>query len=119
MFALIFWLSTAAFTVLWAVTGGEWWGFGVCMLLAVRVAMLCAMLCACCNPDILLQQRLAYRPPSASVRGWDYALDFSMLFVLGWIATSGARYAILALGLYIANVLVWELLHSILTVRQK
>ena len=109
MFALIFWWSTAAFTVLRAVTGGEWWGFGVCALLGARLALLCALLCACCHPDILLQQRLKYQPPSAAVRIGDFLLDFTWLAVFGWLTQRGAHYGMLAVLLFLAGVLLHEL----------
>ena len=113
MFGLIFWLSTAAFTALWAVFGGEW-GWGVCALIAVRVAMLVGTLLALNDAATLLQQRLLYRKPTPAVRIGDYVLDFAMLVVLGWIAQHGARLGLPALLLYLASLFLWEICSSIL-----
>lgn len=116
--ALIFWLSTAALTVLWAVTGGEWFGFGVCVLLAARLALFVFIIL-----DLLLDnlqrvvQRSLYRKPPLSVQLGDYALDFVALCVFGWLAQGGARYGMAAVLLYVANLLLWEVLHAMLQPR--
>lgn len=109
MFAAILWLSTAAFTVLWAVTGGEWWGFGVCALLAVRGVLLVFVLLKLTDPRERAAARRTYvRPPSA-IRIGDFVLDFAWLAVFGWLTQRGAQYGMPAVLLFLAGVLLHEL----------
>lgn len=114
MFGLIFWLATAALTVAWALTGGEWFGFGVSVLFGARVALLVFCIGALADPHTLRKQRALHRKPPVSVQMGDYALDFVFLCVLGWIAQGGARYGFACVALYGASVVLWEIMHVML-----
>lgn len=113
MFAAIFWMSTAAFTVLWGSTGGEWWGFGVGALLALRVALLTAVIGSFYYPENLLQARLTHTPRRGCT-AVDYLLDFVFLAAFGWIVQHGSHFGMPVLLLYLASMLLWELMTSIL-----
>ena len=110
MFAPILWLSVAAFTVLWAVTGGEWWGFGACALLAVRGVMLIFVLLALNDARERASARHAYVRPPAAIRIGDFLLDFTWLAVFGWLTQRGAHYGMPAVLLFLAGVLLHELI---------
>lgn len=114
MFAAIFWMSTAAFTVLWAVTGDEWWGFGVGALLALRCAILAAIVASMLYPEERLRARHRHTPQTASIRLGDYVFDFGFLLVLGWITQHGDHRGMSVLLLYLASMLLWEIMTSIL-----
>jgi len=114
MFASILWLSVAAFTVLWAVTGGEWWGFGACALLAVRGALLVFVLLSLSNPRERVAARNSYKRPSQATRIGDFLLDFAWLATFGWLAQHGAHYGMPAVILFLAGMLLYELIHMTL-----
>ncbi len=108
MFAFTLWLSMAAFTVLWTVTGGEWWGFGICVLLGTRAVLLVSLLLALCESRARSVARRAYQPDSRDESLAEYVIDFGFLLVFGRLAQRGAHYGLPALMLYVAGILLYE-----------
>jgi hypothetical protein len=110
MFAAILWLSVAAFTVLWAVIGGEWWGVGACALLGVRNMLLVYTLVLLTDPRERAAARSTYKRPPAAVRIGDFLFDFGFLAVFGVLAQHGARYGMPAVLLFLGGVLLHALI---------
>lgn len=114
LFSLIFWIYTAALTVAWALTGADWCGFGVTVLLGARIGLLVFCIGMMFDYQTLYQQRRLYRRPPPSIQLGDYALDFVYLCVLGWIAQGGARYGFACVVLYAISIVLWEIMHFVL-----
>lgn len=118
IYSVVSWACMAVFTLLWGVTRVEWYGFTVGVLLAVRVALLVALIGALCYPEIRKAQRQLHTPVPQSIRLGDYLLDFVFVLTYGWLAQSGAHFGLYVLALYMATIMLGEIMATILEVKR-